>query len=327
MYNKKNVIIIVGFIGIFAVLNYATIIGSSENLNKGVVKSTKIPELSTFEQIHYFKTVDEKPSFELEAKSLKITNGDLMDFKAPTGFLLASNKKISYEADQGFLNQGRQMLFLEGNVKLVDNLSNYSSDKLNYDGKREVIHAKGSVVSKIIDMKSKDTIKVKGEKLISYLKKEHVSIEGQVEGKIVRSRRYESGYDFSTEFMVYKGLKSRLELVKSVKLYRNKHYLTAGRAEIFLENYNKKLKYYTLYDDVKLEETFELESGKKQFRRAYGEKLEGQQSTGKIILTGAPRVEQGGDIIKGYQITLRESVDLVEVDDSQSNFSLKKDKK
>jgi lipopolysaccharide export system protein LptA len=78
---------------------------------------------------------------------------------------------------------------------------------------------------------------------------------------------------------------------------------------------------------VKLEEKLKLKSGKNQTRRAFAEKLEGHQRTGKIILTGAPRVEQGNDIIKGYQITLRENVELVEVDDSQSSFSLKKDKK
>ena len=48
------------------------------------------------------------------------------------------------------------------------------------------------------------------------------------------------------------------------------------------------------------------------------------KKTGKILLSGAPRVEQGDDIIKGYQITLRENVEMVEVDDSQSSFSLKR---
>ena len=101
--------------------------------------------------------------------------------------------------------------------------------------------------------------------------------------------------------------------------------LSAGNAEIFLENFNKKLKYYALYDDVRLEEKLRLDSGVYQTRRAFAEKLEAHQGTGKLILTGAPRVEQGSDIIKGYQITLRQAVEMIEVDDSQSSFKLKRD--
>ena len=131
---------------------------------------------------------------------------------------------------------------------------------------------------------------------------------------------------FAAENVVVNSPESRINLSKSVKLRRNNYYLTAGNAEIFLENFNKKLKYYSLYDDVKLEEKIELHSGGTQTRRAYAEKLEAHQATGRVVLTGAPRVEQGKDIIKGYQITLRENVELVEVDDSKSSFSLKKDR-
>ena len=46
----------------------------------------------------------------------------------------------------------------------------------------------------------------------------------------------------------------------------------------------------------------------------------------KIVLTGAPRVEQDQDVIKGYQITLRENVELVEVDDSQTSFKINRNK-
>ena len=77
---------------------------------------------------------------------------------------------------------------------------------------------------------------------------------------------------------------------------------------------------------MKLEEKLVIPGKKPQLRKAYSEKLEGHQRSAKVILTGAPRVEQGEDIIQGYQITLRENVELVEVDDAQSSFNLKKDK-
>ena len=147
---------------------------------------------------------------------------------------------------------------------------------------------------------------------------------GGVTGQIVRRRRYEGRLNFNSNKLSLNRNESKLTLDKDVKIHRNNYHLAAGRGEILLENFNKKLKYYTLYDDVKLIELVKLSTGEKQTRRAYAEKLEAFQAKGEVILTGAPRVEQGNDVIKGYQIVLRENVELVEIDDSQTSFSLKK---
>jgi lipopolysaccharide export system protein LptA len=61
-------------------------------------------------------------------------------------------------------------------------------------------------------------------------------------------------------------------------------------------------------------------------RRAYSERLEGFGQEQKMILSGAPRVEQGEDVIKGYRITIRQNIDLIEVDDSMSDMQIKKNK-
>ena len=99
----------------------------------------------------------------------------------------------------------------------------------------------------------------------------------------------------------------------------------AIRGEIFLENYNKKLKYYALYDDVKVVEKIPVikkGESRKTFieRRAYAEKLEGFVKEGKIVLTGYPKVLQENDVIKGNVITLLKSNEVIEVDDSSSSF-------
>ena len=133
-------------------------------------------------------------------------------------------------------------------------------------------------------------------------------------------------FDFKANRVELNMLKSLVSLSDNVLLHRNNYDLEAQKAEIFLENYNKKLKYYVLYDDIKLEEKLSMNDGSKQMRKAYSEKLEGYMAEEKVVLTGAPRVEQGEDLIKGYQIILRENVELVEVDDSQSSFDLNKDK-
>jgi lipopolysaccharide export system protein LptA len=196
---------------------------------------------------------------------------------------------------------------------------------MTYNGQTDIFEAKGRVFSKFLDLRTRDQIKLKSAYLKSYVAKKLVVLTGNVRGDIKRRKRYEGGLKFSAEKVVFNSLNSQLNLDSNVKIRRNKFYLRSGSAEIFLENYNKKLKYYVLYDDVKLEERLVLDNGKSQLRKAFAEKLEGILSSGEIILTGAPRVEQANDVIKGYQITLRENIELIEVDDAQSSFRLKKD--
>ena len=43
------------------------------------------------------------------------------------------------------------------------------------------------------------------------------------------------------------------------------------------------------------------------------------------MLSGAPRVVQGNDVIKGYLITLREKMEFIEVEDALSDVQVKKD--
>ena len=205
--------------------------------------------------------------------------------------------------------------------------SDYVSDMVSYKGSSDYLFAEGNVVTQYVDEKTLDLLKIKSEKLESYISKELVEFNGHVKGSLRRKKIYEGGLKFFADKVKLNSPESLLELISNVEIYRNNYYLRSGTAQIFLENYNKKLKYYALYDDVKLEEKMKLSSGETQLRRAFSEKLEGVRSTGQIILTGAPRVEQGADIIKGYQITLRENTELIEVDDAQSRFQVNKDKK
>jgi lipopolysaccharide export system protein LptA len=120
---------------------------------------------------------------------------------------------------------------------------------------------------------------------------------------------------------------SVINLIGSVQINRLNSKVLAKRAEIWLENYNKKLKYYELNDDIRLYEKFKDKAGRTIERKGFAEKLEGISSEKITILSGAPRVLQGKDIIKGTKIILREDSDLVEVEDSNTRFSLEKDNK
>ena len=136
--------------------------------------------------------------------------------------------------------------------------------------------------------------------------------------------------DFLLRFSILRN-KMKMDIVKSlvnlegdVFLIKQQLKANSRRGEIFLENYNKKLKYFVLYDDVKVVEKVMLEGiNSSSFdRRAFSEKLEGMMSEGRIILTGYPKVFQQGDVIKGNRITLRENNEVVEVDDANTNFRL-----
>lgn len=293
----------------------------SEKYGKGI----RIPEVSLFRGVYFYKAYEFKPSFILESNTLKITDNTYMDFETPKGIFYSKGVEYQYEGRTGFLNQKKEELELKGDVRLSGKNFDYVSDKISFVGPKSIFNAEGNVSSQIVDSKTLDLIKLKSEKLTSFIDKQITELTGNVRGSLKRKRIYEGGFRFSASKVTVNSLESQMNLSESVRIHRNNYYLRSGSAEIFMENYNKKLKYYSLYDDVKLEENLTLSSGEKQLRRAFAEKLEGVQSTGEVILTGAPRVEQGNDTIKGYQITLRENIELIEVDDAQSRFRVRKD--
>jgi lipopolysaccharide export system protein LptA len=140
-----------------------------------------------------------------------------------------------------------------------------------------------------------------------------------------RKKKHEGKLSFSSTTMNLDGEKSVAYLDGGVRVIRDSYDITAGKAEMFLDNYNKNLKYFVLNDDVKLSEKIQGPEGL-QVRKAFAEKLEGFGREQKMILSGAPRVEIGKDIIKGYRITIRENVDLVEIDDAMSDVQVKRQK-
>ena len=131
---------------------------------------------------------------------------------------------------------------------------------------------------------------------------------------------------FKTDLMTVNGPKLLVEMKGNVSIKKESLDAYANRGEVFLENYNKRLKYYALYDDVRLQEKL-MQNGRLLIRKAFSEKLEGLMSDRKIILTGLPKVFQGNDVIKGNRIIIKENVETVEVDDANSNITLEKEKK
>ncbi|MAZ47648.1 MAG: hypothetical protein CME65_03745 [Halobacteriovoraceae bacterium] len=325
MYNKKNLAVIALFNVIFFAVLYTALTARRDVINSQQISEEQKVESSYFKGVHYFKIKKQNPEAELKASFLDIRENEFLAFIEPNGVLIEDDRRIQYTADSGNLDTKTKKLELKGRVKIRDEDSRYESEMFNYDGTNDVMIARENVKSFIKDETTLDTLEIESQKMISWLKTKRVEMSGGVKGEVKRKRQYEGKLFFQSEDMTLNQQESYVKLDKSVKIRQNKMNLSAGNAEIFLENFNKKLKYYALYDDVRLEEKLRLDSGVYQKRRAFAEKLEAHQGTGKLILTGAPRVEQGSDIIKGYQITLRQAVEMIEVDDSQSSFKLKRD--
>lgn len=326
MKNKRSIIIISIFVAAtFAVLATSINVKRKTQARKNLKGDSRVEE-AQFDGLSYYVLLDGKPNISLDATNLKIVQNQDLYFLAPEGVIYQENDEVKYKAEHGSFIGKTKELKLEGVVDVQTSEASHKSEKLYYNGSKQYLEASGKVESKYKDIKTKDDLVVTSNYVNSWMADKRTLFLGDVKGTVKRRRVYEESFDFKANRVELNQLKSLVSLSENVNLDRNNYHLEAQKAEIFLENFNKKLKYYVLYDDIKLEEKLNMPDGTVQIRRAFSEKLEGYIAEAKVVLSGAPRVEQGEDLIKGYQITLRENVELVEVDDSQSSFDLNKDK-
>lgn len=245
---------------------------------------------------------------------------------SPHGTLWTTEERIplDYTAESGYYIEERQHLYLNRNVELHKQESDdyLLSESLNYSILKDKAIAREDVRSQTISVESKDIIKINSD-MAEFYPAQQISIyRGNVNGSIKGQRVYEEGIRFNSNYAKSTIAKGVAELEGDVVIRKQGVTAFSRRGEIFLDNRNKKLKYFVLYDDVKVIE--KVNAGEKPFeRRAYGEKLEGIASEEKLILTGYPKVYQLNDLIKGNRIIIRENTEVIEVDDSNSNFLLK----
>ena len=328
MYQLRSTIIIVAFIG----LNLLTIInatGLKKTAFNDEVSGVNVAQVSDFIKVSHF-LVDHQfgPKLNLDAASLSVVNQQLFNFEQPVGRTYTKNGEyVDFKAGSGSYNRGQEILNLDREVELDKNNAQLFARTVIYDVKKDLADATGGVESHSLDMKTGDKIQINAERAVSYLSKQWTRYTQNVDGKIKRKRKYEPGITFMADELVADLEQSVINLIGSVQINRLNSKVLAKRAEIWLENYNKKLKYYELNDDIRLYEKFKDKAGRTIERKGFAEKLEGISSEKITILSGAPRVLQGKDIIKGTKIILREDSDLVEVEDSNTRFSLEKDNK
>lgn len=323
MINIRSLVIVLSFLTLSVSLIIISSNISTRKKSESGQRLARQESVTKFKKMSYFLLDNGKEQVTFDATELNIVDEIFFEFTKPVGLYNTNTQPFSFESDEGTYSIKSGTFNFKNSVVISNATSEYQADTMLINGPSNFVQASGNIKAKTTDQITKDQILVNASKMSSWVNENRTIFEGNIKGLIKRKRSYEKGLNFESDVLEFIGKESQLNLSGNVKLKRNSYDLRANKAEIFLENFNKRLKYYALYDDIELTERFRDSSGVFQTRRAYSEKLEGFISSSKIVLSGAPRVEQKNDIIKGNQITLREKVQLIEVDDSKSFFRLK----
>ena len=280
---------------------------------------------SYFENSSFYLWKNDQPVLKLNTSEL-VTNAfsDRIDFLNPSGLVHSPEGGVLYEGHKGIFNKRARALSLFGDVKVETAYSTFESQKIEYLFAQDRLSAEGGVQTRSLFPQTLDRVVVSSESLLSFLKMKETTYYGGAKGSIKKKRVYEEGIDFSSEEITLNLVSGKVDLNREVTVQKQSLWASSSRGEIFLENFNKKLRYLALYDDVKLvEKVSPASNGELLERRAFSEKLEFIASEGKIFLTGSPRVVQRNDIIRGNTITIRENNETVEVEDANTNFQLR----
>lgn len=334
---SRQYTIIIFFVVITVGLSIYSYMGNFDGDSKTVANAVAMEKHDEIDE-SYFKAVDYylvdqgKPYLRLESTELTLSkqNTEVVGFN-PDGVIYRRDEK-GVEEDPIYFTSKNSRVFTENkelilqqdvNIKVANSV--LDSDKVTiFNGGRH-LEADGNVRTQSIDLKTNDQILITSNFALYRPKEQFFEYQRNVKGTIKRKRQYEENVSFTTDLMTLEGLKSELEMKGSVTLKKGNLDASSNQGTVFLENYNKRLKYYSLSDDVRLQESLVV-GGKPIVRKAFAEKLEGLISEKKIILTGLPKVFQEKDVIKGNRITIRENIETVEVDDANTNITLERDK-
>lgn len=288
---------------------------------------------SFFKDVTYYSVENSKPFLELESIELSISSSDgvVIGFD-PVGVIYRYEKEtakalepIHFQSKNSRALLKKKEIFLENEVEIKMTDTNLKAQKISILSAGDILYAYNDVKTSSILEKTSDEILVNSNNAIYRPKLQTIEYHDNVNGLIKRKRVYEENISFKTDLLTFNAPLSLIEMKGNVAFKKVNLDAFANRGEIFLENYNKRLKYYALYDDVRLQEKL-VNNGKPLIRKAFSEKLEGLISEKKIILTGLPKVFQERDVVKGNRIIIRENVETVEVDDANSNITIEKDK-
>lgn len=284
--------------------------------------------LSYFTKPIFYILKDTKPYLHMNATELTLNSKTQnVVFLEPSGSLFDKDGvPLRFEGSRGLLKRDKGILELTSNINInfVDTKLNSGFFKYYFDDQK--IEAWENVKTNSLARETKDKIFIESDFLTTYTKNEVAKYKGHVKGEILRQKAYEEKVSFETKNLLAELKISKLTLTGNVHMKKQGFSAKSKRGEVFLKNYNKKLKYYVLYDDVVVVEEVVVDNSNAKApakRRAFAEKLEGFMNDNLVVLTGYPKVYSAGDVIKGNRIVLRQDTDVIEVDDAITKFKLR----
>lgn len=326
--NPRSIIIIFAFILLNSVILTFSWLEKPEVEIVSNGPRSVAPEYTLIDDLEYFHLKNSTPLLSLTASQMRSQGEETAEFDVPKGlyYFKENSNPLQYEAQKALYAKAMNTLTFTGEVTLVTEEAKYEAKKLRYHFPSDLLTAWGDINFNADDLKTKDHVWIRADQMKAHPKKQSSHFEGSVKGEIQRRRQYEGKTSFKSRELDFDQKKSEASLLGDVMVKRGGYLLTAGKADMFLENFNNSLKYFVMNDDVKLREKIQTSTGQMVERKAFAERLEGFGREQKMVLSGAPRVEQGEDVIKGYRITIRENAELIEVDDAMSDMQMKKKK-
>jgi lipopolysaccharide export system protein LptA len=346
--NKRNLFLCLGFIFLILISLFFIIQIEDKLIAKNIVNNSVNNQIHLFTNPYFYRVKSNRPEIYFKATKMKydsrnavidLVSGFVWDRKNDNkkesqviGEMISENLKDKwfFSGQQADIHFESWNLNLKGQGNIYNNQFQVHAEFIKYSKNQGQIEALGEVNTQFDDKENNQDIKITSDEMVTLINEKKSEFKGNVIALMQRKKRYEGEAQAKSDHLLYNELESLITLNRNVWIKRGNFTSTAERGEIFLENFNKKLKYYRLYDDIKLTQLIKSDDSSQKstplIRKAYANFLDGFVKEAKVVLTGAPRVLQGKDIIKGYQITLREEADLVEIDDSQTTFDVKRKK-
>lgn len=322
----KSTIIIVSFFLLNSLVGFGVWIHRADE-NWGSDSSAVLGKTpSEMKELEYFNLDAGRPSLSLIADSMLSVGDEMASFVRPRGTYAAAEDKsaVRYQGQQAEFVKAEDNLRLLGDVVIEQDGSIYRAQQITYFLKKDLVTGKGQVEVSHLHKKTGQQLVVSSDSFRGKPRAEWANFQGDVKGVVRPKLRFQAPLRFQSQSLELKGLEGLVELREDVLVKRGEMDITARNGDIFLEQANKKLKYFILNDDVKVKEILIDSKGQPLKREAFAERLEGFGQD-RLVLTGAPRVLQGKDVIKGYRITMREKMEFIEVEDAMSDVQVKDD--
>ncbi len=325
MAGRFTAILFTFILGLFALIFTIRSVSFQRSMDQQSQVQKNLTEHSDFAHAHYYLVNTGKPVIFLMADTLRIINNNFMDLTMPKGEAFsAEGIPIYYQAKIGNFDKTKEVMHMTQDVNIDYKTMKIQSYKANYFKKDDRFEAFQDVMTSQVSEKTGDKLTIWSDQAVAWPQKEFARYTGRVRGQVDKKKAYEEGIAFKSDMLEADMKANLVTLTNNVWLKKQDLTATSIRGEVFLENYNKKLKYYVLYDDVKLEQKVKNPDGSILVRKGFCEKLEGQMVTETAILTGAPKIISGTDVVTGNKITLRERAQLIEVEDNKSSLIIKK---